>query len=376
MLQSKTQEDADDVPTAAAVLVLHDGKLLCGVRSDNDQICGPGGHIEDGEAPIQTAIRETQEEFGITPVDLMYMGTQGENGENTHCTAVFLCTTFSGTPKADGKEMHGAFFLSPEKLDEQFGDNLFPPFADSLKMPKPAQIMQTLSMDISDGCGIMKNDEGRDDDGPNSLPYGLCKREGIDTEGLSPSECWEALKEKTGKSQAEFFAEAEQEAASSESTSKAEKSPVDLSNHRPLREGIRYNDYDFADEIAEYESSYPDDKRAEARMSSEERAKQYKAGWAEEDMDEAIHNVLDHPVMAPPNQKGKTVFRSKETSLTVCYDLHSDYFTVIDESNTGRDRYRDIYGKSVLYKKGPDGKKTVRPKGEHMRITHFNRRRR
>lgn len=91
----------------------------------------------------------------------MYMGTQGENGENTHCTAVYLCTSFSGAPKADGKEMHGALFLPPDTLDEQFGDNLFPPFAASLKMPKSAQIMQTLSMDISDGCGIIKEDQDR-----------------------------------------------------------------------------------------------------------------------------------------------------------------------------------------------------------------------
>lgn len=108
----------------------------------------------------------SQAEFGITPVDLMYMGTQGENGEDTHCTAVYLCTSFSGTPKADGKEMHGALFLSPDTLDEQFGDNLFPPFAASLKMPKPAQIMQTLSMDISDGCGIIKNDDFNESDHP------------------------------------------------------------------------------------------------------------------------------------------------------------------------------------------------------------------
>lgn len=155
------KDDADDAPTAAAVIVLHDVKLLCGVRSDNNQICGPGRHIEDGEAPIQTAIRETQEEFGITPVDLMYMGTQGENGEDTHCTAVYLCTSFSGTPQADGKEMHGALFLSPDTLDEQFGDNLFPPFADSLKIPKSAQIMQTLSMDFSDGCGIIKHEDNK-----------------------------------------------------------------------------------------------------------------------------------------------------------------------------------------------------------------------
>lgn len=129
-------------------------------------------------------------------------------------------------------------------------------------------------MDISSGYDIMEKDGDREDNGPNSLPYGLCAREGIDTKGLSPSDCWEALKKKTGKSQAEFLAEQEQGAASSEPTPKTAKSPIDLSTHRPLREGIRYNDNDSTDEIAEYENSYPDDKRTEARVSSEERVKQ------------------------------------------------------------------------------------------------------
>lgn len=33
-----------------------------------------------------------------------------------------------------------------------------------------------------------------------SLPYGLCKNEGINTDGMRPREAWEALKSKTGKS--------------------------------------------------------------------------------------------------------------------------------------------------------------------------------
>ena len=45
------------------------------------------------------------------------MGTQGENGDGTHCTAVYLCTSFFGTPQADGKEMHGALFLSPDDTE-------------------------------------------------------------------------------------------------------------------------------------------------------------------------------------------------------------------------------------------------------------------
>ena len=367
------KDDADDAPTAAAVIVLHDGKLLCGARSDNDQICGPGGHIEDGEAPIQTAIRETQEEFGIAPVDLMYMGTQGENGENTHCTAVYLCTSFSGTPKADGKEMHGALFLPPDTLDEQFGDNLFPPFADSLKMPKSAQIMQTISMDISDGCGIMDKDEGREDDGPNSLPYGLCEREGIDTEGLSPSECWEALKKKTGKSQSEFFAEEKHESASSESTPKTAKSPGDLLHLRPIKEGVLYNAYDFSDEIKEYEATYSKAERETAKKRAAERAR-FRDEWESRDMDEVIHRLLKSPKIQSPTKSGKVSFVSDETPLYVCYDLHSDYFTVIHKNKRGQAKYHGVRGEPLLNYRDENGKTHGMPKGERMKRAHFNRR--
>lgn len=273
----------------------------------------------------------SQAEFGITPVDLMYMGTQGENGENTHCTAVFLCTTFSGTPKADGKEMHGAFFLSPEKLDEQFGDHLFPPFADSLKMSKSAQIMQTLSMDISDGCGIMKEDQ----DGPGA-PIGNDNA-------------------------------AKDHVKQSETTSYL----------RPLKEGLKYTDYDFSDEMIEFESMYSAEEREKARRNSERRSK-HREGWAHEDLDEAIHGLLKSPKSSPPTPTGKIEFSSDETPITICHDLHSDYFTVIDKSAKGEDRYRDIHGKSVLNKTVKRGSRTVtvgRPKDERRRITHFNRRR-
>ncbi len=303
----------------------------------------------------------------------MYMGTQGKNGEDTHCTAVYLCTSFSGTPKADGQEMHGALFLSPDTLDEQFGDNLFPPFADSLKTPKSAQIMQTFSMDISDGCGIMEKDEGREDDGPNSLPYGLCKREGIDTEGLSPSECWEALEEKTGKSQSELFAEEKQESPSSESTSKAAKSPADLLHLRPLKEGVRYNAYDFSDEIKEYEATYPKAEREAAKKRAAERSR-FKDGWESHDMDEVIHRLLKSPKIQSPTKSGKVSFISDETPLYVCYDLHSDYFTVIHKNKRGKSRYHGVNGEPLLNYRDENVKTHGMPKGERMKRAHFNRR--
>ena len=44
-------------------------------------------------------------------------------------------------------------------------------------------------------------------DASQRLAYGLCKKYGIDTTGFSPADCWEALKEKTGKSASDFYAE-------------------------------------------------------------------------------------------------------------------------------------------------------------------------
>lgn len=34
----------------------------------------PGGHVEAGETPEQAAFRETEEEFGISPKELIPLG--------------------------------------------------------------------------------------------------------------------------------------------------------------------------------------------------------------------------------------------------------------------------------------------------------------
>jgi len=59
-----------DVVHGVGVLVLQDGKIFAGHRRESGEICGTGGHIEYGETPAQAAIRETLEEFGITPTNL------------------------------------------------------------------------------------------------------------------------------------------------------------------------------------------------------------------------------------------------------------------------------------------------------------------
>ena len=61
-IEGETQGDSI-TPTGCGVIVVKDGKILVGTRKDNGLICGPGGHIEQGETPEEAAIRETREEF-------------------------------------------------------------------------------------------------------------------------------------------------------------------------------------------------------------------------------------------------------------------------------------------------------------------------
>jgi len=62
------------------------------------KINGPGGRIEPGETPLAAAIRETQEEVGVTPLEIAERGVlhfQFADGYSLHCT-VFLAGDFTG----------------------------------------------------------------------------------------------------------------------------------------------------------------------------------------------------------------------------------------------------------------------------------------
>ncbi|AFG37528.1 8-oxo-dGTP diphosphatase [Spirochaeta africana] len=93
----------------------HDLAVLCFIRSDEQlllirkkrglgagKINAPGGKCEPGELPIQTAIRETEEEVCVTPHQLEEYGTlrfifaDGYQLEGR----IFIASAFSGDPAA------------------------------------------------------------------------------------------------------------------------------------------------------------------------------------------------------------------------------------------------------------------------------------
>ena len=66
------------------------------------KINGPGGKIDPGETPLQAAIRETQEELHVTPINPVKMGElffAMTDLPDIHCH-VFMAREFEGTPTA------------------------------------------------------------------------------------------------------------------------------------------------------------------------------------------------------------------------------------------------------------------------------------
>ena len=151
----------NDIPYGVGVLVAKDGKFLCGLRKDTGEICGPGGHLEKDESPELAAVRETREEFGITPKKLQCLGCLQSKTKAYLPTMVFLCTDFDGEPKTDSEEMVAPYYGFNDIADLERKDaKLYPAFEDSL----------TLLEDCING---------RSDGGPGSGNWGHVGRPGI-----------------------------------------------------------------------------------------------------------------------------------------------------------------------------------------------------
>ena len=111
------------------VICVQNGAVLVATRRDNGLLCGPGGHIEEGETAEQAAIRETEEEFGVTPTELILIGRGPEEPETGITPDIFLCTAWEGEPHPVDDEMADITWLTPDLL-AQYRPSMFAPFAD------------------------------------------------------------------------------------------------------------------------------------------------------------------------------------------------------------------------------------------------------
>lgn len=130
-----TQTHKDTKCASVGVLCLsgnHGEKVLAAKRmsgSGTGLYCGPGGHIENGETAEEVAIRETQEEFGITPKNLKFVGYGPEELVSGTAPAVYTCTDWEGDPHPVDGEMGDPIWLTAEEIDS-LRPALFQPFAD------------------------------------------------------------------------------------------------------------------------------------------------------------------------------------------------------------------------------------------------------
>jgi 8-oxo-dGTP pyrophosphatase MutT (NUDIX family)/predicted RNA binding protein YcfA (HicA-like mRNA interferase family) len=134
---------------SVGVIVLKDGEVLTGCRTDNRLIGGPGGHIEAGENPKQAAIRETFEEFGIRPTTLKYLGQLDGLEAKYGKPHIFLCTDFAGKPKCKSDEMIDPAWIRPDNLVR----DCFPPFLASLELLERVNNLNPKKALVSGGKG-------------------------------------------------------------------------------------------------------------------------------------------------------------------------------------------------------------------------------
>jgi 8-oxo-dGTP pyrophosphatase MutT (NUDIX family) len=98
--QSKTASSKDKKTVSSIAAYNSDGKLLFGLRNDDEKWTLPGGHSEEGEDPRDTAVRELKEETGLDAGELEYLGS-GYGGKDNSIIVFCYKTTVDGSPTSD-----------------------------------------------------------------------------------------------------------------------------------------------------------------------------------------------------------------------------------------------------------------------------------
>lgn len=111
------------VPSASAIVLNQEGKILLQLRSDTHVWALPGGAMEIGETIGQTAIRETKEETGLDVQPEYIVGVYTNphhvvalsNGEvRQQFSICFACHLLGGSIRVSDESLEVGFFSSKE----------------------------------------------------------------------------------------------------------------------------------------------------------------------------------------------------------------------------------------------------------------------
>lgn len=83
-----------------------------------------GGKIEDGEEPLEAAIRELKEETGIESQELKLMGTIEDTGFKIYCYNLNLISTVELSPRLEEEELFGWYNWGEYSKDQRLIPNL------------------------------------------------------------------------------------------------------------------------------------------------------------------------------------------------------------------------------------------------------------
>ena len=108
--------------------IVKDGRVLL-IRKKRGlgagKINAPGGKLEPGETALDSAIRETREEIGVTPLRLEDRGVlrfQFADGYSLHC-AIFIAADFDGEPIETAEAVPLWFPADAIPYDEMWEDD-------------------------------------------------------------------------------------------------------------------------------------------------------------------------------------------------------------------------------------------------------------
>ncbi|MBB6217994.1 8-oxo-dGTP pyrophosphatase MutT (NUDIX family) [Anaerosolibacter carboniphilus] len=140
----KTVNEIDEYGTSEGILdnctgiiVLDNDRVLLGLRTDGQGWSIAGGKMDGAETTYECAIRELEEEFGLTGLNLDYLGQVESRAfvkgvDRIVMPHIFLCKQFKGEIKIAIDEMVEYKWVKFEELEEIH--HWFPPSKKALEM--------------------------------------------------------------------------------------------------------------------------------------------------------------------------------------------------------------------------------------------------